>query len=491
MNALSLLATTGLLLATFVATLAQCGGQAVAALPQAQDPPAAAAPLPADSVRLLVSGSMQGRLEPCGCAGGQLGGLARRMQHIGEQRNYDILLEGGDLVDGATDLDVLKLYTATSILFQMEHPYDALGVGQKDLLVPRAEWSAFVGAVRRTEADVDYWPVVASDLASTAPDWPARPFVEKDVRGQKVRIASLTLSLPGPDETLRLLPPAEAWAAALKGAGASTLRVLMLHCSDIAARALVPKLQPPPDLAVCMDPGYIEPSPNASLVEGVPLLFAGTRGRVLCDVRLARQDGRPRVACELVPLAGSKTLPGGGGDPNVKEALLEHRHEVKRKDVLAHMMRQVPTQSGASYVGSSTCKGCHPSAAAVWEKSRHAGAWDTLVKAEGDPKRYGWPVTAYPDCVSCHVVGFREQSGFVSFEETPDLAAVGCERCHGPGSAHALSNGEKKLGILGGIQASVLCTQCHDFEQSPDFLYLDKWKLIEHGCEPGQKKKKK
>jgi hypothetical protein len=477
MNALPLLATTGLLIATIVATFAQCGGQAVAALPSGQDPRAAAAPQPADSVRLLVSGSMQGRLEPCGCAGGQLGGLARRMQHIGEQRNYDILIEGGDLVDGATELDVLKLYTATSILFQMQHPYDVLGVGQKDLLVPRAEWSAFAGAV----------PVVASDLASTAPDWPARPFVEKEVRGQKVRIASLTLSLPAADETLRLLPPAEAWAAALKDAPASTLRVVMLHCTDTAARALVPKLQPPPDLAVCMDPGYIEPSPNASLVEGVPLLFAGIRGRMLIDVRLSRQEGRARVSCELVPLAGSKTVPGGGGDPNVKEALLEHRHEVKRKDVLAHMMRQVPTQNGASYVGSSICKGCHPSASAAWQKSKHHAAWDTLVKAEADAKRYGWPVTAYPDCVSCHVVGFREQSGFVSFAETPDLAAVGCERCHGPASAHIANPAQNRLGILGGVLSSVLCTQCHDFEQSPDFQYLDKWKLIEHGCEPGQK----
>lgn len=487
MNAFPLLATTGLLLSTLVATLAQCGGQAVAAIPPAQDPPAAAAPLPADSVRLLVSGSMQGRLEPCGCASGQLGGLARRMQHIGEQRNYDILLEGGDLVDGATELDVLKLYTATSILFQMEHQYDVLGVGQKDLLMPRAEWSEFVGALRTSSDSV---PLVASDLVSTAPDWPARPFVEKEVRGKKVRIASLTLSLPAPDETLRLLPPVEAWATALKDADASTLRVLMLHCSDVTARALVGKLKPAPDLAVCMDPGYIEPSPNASLVEGVPLLFSGTRGRVLCDVRLSRQDGHPRVACELVPLAGSKTLPGGGGDPTVKEALLLHRRDVKEKEVLAHMMRQVPTQNGAIYVGSTNCKGCHASAAAAWEKSKHHEAWNTLVKAEADPKRYGWPVTAYPDCVSCHVVGFREQSGFVSFAETPDLAAVGCERCHGPASEHVASQGKKQLGILGGVQASVLCTQCHDFEQSPDFLYLDKWKIITHGCEPGQKTKK-
>src|SRR5687767_8666118 len=106
-----------LVLSTVVATLAQCGDadprQPLAARAP-QDPakpaaPSAAAAPPADAVRLLVSGSMLGRLEPCGCASGQLGGLARRTQHIGEMRNYDVLLEGGNLVDGATELDTMKM----------------------------------------------------------------------------------------------------------------------------------------------------------------------------------------------------------------------------------------------------------------------------------------------------------------------------------------------------------------------------------------------
>jgi hypothetical protein len=33
-----------------------------------------------------------------------------------------------------------------------------------------------------------------------------------------------------------------------------------------------------------------------------------------------------------------------------------------------------------------------------------------------------------------------------------------------------------------------MCTTCHDFEQSPDFLYGDRWKLIEHGREPHMQK---
>jgi hypothetical protein len=66
---------------------------------------------------------------------------------------------------------------------------------------------------------------------------------------------------------------------------------------------------------------------------------------------------------------------------------------------------------------------------------------------------------------------------------------VGCERCHGPGSGHVTTGGAKKLGIHGGVMPSLLCTQCHDFEQSPDFVYGNKWPLIQHGREPSQTRK--
>ena len=98
------------------------------------------------------------------------------------------------------------------------------------------------------------------------------------------------------------------------------------------------------------------------------------------------------------------------------------------------------------------------------------------MKAErGD--RYGWPVTHYPDCVTCHVVGYRYQSGFVNPEETPELKDVGCEQCHGPGSKHVEDDTVKMT--TRGVDS---CIECHDFEQSPGFAesYQQRWKEIEH-----------
>ncbi|MCU0867199.1 MAG: cytochrome c family protein [Planctomycetes bacterium] len=477
-----------------VATLAQCQ-RGTAAMPpapsgpRAQDPrPAEATPAAADRIRILVSGLLHGRLEPCGCASGQLGGLARRRQHIAEQRNYDLLLEGGDLLEGTNELDLMKLMTAATVLFGMERPYDALGIGPSDLLLPRDKWSEFLAGAT----------VLGSNLRCADPNWPGQPFVAKDVRGTPVRIASLLLELPpalrgapppgSPEQPgqppVELLAPAAGWQQAMAGAEPQTRGIAMVHGDEAAIRALIPQLQPAPDLVIGVDAAIHDPSPVPTLIGSVPLVFCGTRGRVLLDVWLGRENGAPRAITELVPLAGSKTVPGGGGDPDVKTVLLQHRDQVKQDGILGKLARQRPTGNGAAYVGTAACAVCHPTAMAAWQKSNHAHAWQTLVKAEADPKRYGWPVTAYPDCVSCHVVGYGDQTGFVDFETTPQLADVGCERCHGAGSDHVASAGQKPLGLIGGVTGSMLCAQCHDYEQSPNFLYGDRWPKVAHGREP-------
>jgi hypothetical protein len=470
--------------ATLVATFAQCENDEDERANGQQDPKnsqennAALTP-PPDAIRILISGSMLGHLEPCGCASGQLGGLARRYQYIGEQRNYDLLLEGGDLVGGNTPLDKLKLFTTSQVLFMMERNYDAVGVGLRDLSLPLDDWSGFLLG----------GPAIATNLTSEQEAWPAKPFLDKAIRDYNVRIASLLLpelpkSMQGEGATVTRTDPAAAWAKVFEGQDAAMIRIAMVHGNDTQIRNIIPKLSPQPDLVIGVDTFYIEPDTAAKDIGGVPLVFAGIRGRVMLDARLWREGGKARVACETVPLTGSKTVPGGGGDPDVKSVVLMHRMNVAEENVLAQMAEQTPTPNGADYVGNTTCGACHPTAMAAWKASKHAHAWDTLVKAEADPKRYGWPVTKYPDCVGCHTVGYGEKTGFKTIAATPDLADVGCERCHGPGSKHIVAPATNKLGIIGGVLKSEMCAQCHDFEQSPEFLYTERWQNITHGLEP-------
>ena len=480
-----------------VTTLPQCTGDD--ARPNGSPPndhgttPTPPAEIIGERIRLLISGSMDGRLEPCGCASGQLGGLPRRLAHAQEVHGYDLLIEGGDLVRGNTPLDIAKAETAVQALFAMPQitanirnvapdsslvgPYHALGLSPRDLELPLDEfYGGFVSAFQV--------PVVASDLESTAGMWPARSFLEYDVRGTAVRIASLTLGLPeqlqgGEAAPLVLLEPDAAWRRALQGASDETVRVLMIHGKSKRVRELTRQLQPRPDLVIGIGSSYLEPPGSAEDQDVVPIVFPGIRGLILLDVALARTArGSTLTVYEPIALRGSETKPGAGEDPSVRLMLLEHRKQVAEDDIQEQMAEQLPAPKGLAYIGSEQCRTCHAQDYEIWQRSKHATAWTTLEKAEVE--RYHAPVTQYPDCISCHVVGFREKTGFINKARTPQLAGVGCERCHGPGSAH-MSDPQVKMGKVGDGLPSIVCTQCHDFEQSPDFDYRLRWSMIEHG----------
>jgi hypothetical protein len=69
---------------------------------------------------------------------------------------------------------------------------------------------------------------------------------------------------------------------------------------------------------------------------------------------------------------------------------------------------------------------CHPAARQVWDRTRHAAAYQALV-----PQFKEFNL----DCVSCHVTGY-ERPGGSTVTHVDGLRNVQCEVCHGPGSKH-------------------------------------------------------
>ena len=502
-----------LLLGSLVCTLSQCGGESkgkdqqaptaggasadptangaaqggnattTPALEPAERDPAKAMtdarqlPAESDRVRIAISGELSGRLEPCGCASGQLGGLARRTFYLA-QRQFDVLIEGGGLVDTSTELDFAKAYTALEIMNAYDVRYTAQGLSAADLALASTGILSLMQGMNV--------PAVASDLDPSALDemsretWPATLHRETTTKeGITVRIASLVSNLPKPMPTdlegLKLRTPQKAWTLAMEGVAPESLRVLLVHGGMKAARDAA-SMEPRPDLIVECSETFNEPPGTPAWANEVPIVSTGVRGRMLVDCSIARIEGKPHIAYDIAALRGS-TVKGAQEDAGTREVLLAHRRQVAEQDILEEMLGQADTKNGASYTGSKACGSCHAADLEIWKRSKHGHAWETLEKAEKDPTRYGWPVTEYPDCVSCHVVGFGERTGFLSKEKTPELAGVGCERCHGPGSEHAKTNGKVQLGTV----AKTLCRDCHDFEQSPDFDWLERWAIIRHG----------
>jgi hypothetical protein len=118
----------------------------------------------------------------------------------------------------------------------------------------------------------------------------------------------------------------------------------------------------------------------------------------------------------------------------------------------------------ATYIGTDECKKCHMKEHMTYKKTgMFKDSWPHIAEAADKDK-----------CYACHTTGYGKPGGFVSPEKTPNLQGVGCESCHGAGSAHAeaartaekdkkLDDAEVKKSIHALIDRhSTRCAECHN-----------------------------
>jgi len=119
----------------------------------------------------------------------------------------------------------------------------------------------------------------------------------------------------------------------------------------------------------------------------------------------------------------------------------------------------------SGYSGNDACGICHELEQETWYFTKHASAYDTLVK-HGEANN--------EECVGCHVVGYTEPGGFTSTTETPALEDVGCESCHGRGGPHLSPDFAPKGDY------SAACAVCHTPDHSLGFDYATFRPQISH-----------
>jgi hypothetical protein len=121
-----------------------------------------------------------------------------------------------------------------------------------------------------------------------------------------------------------------------------------------------------------------------------------------------------------------------------------------------HKVPRMSLPEGLRFVGNAACSNCHHKKIYdAWKGFSHGRAMETLVKIN---RQYD------PECVSCHSVGMYYYGGFRGLEQTPQLADVGCESCHGPGSDHIEQPGLMYQEIF------TPCQECHNDEHSIKFF---------------------
>lgn len=124
-----------------------------------------------------------------------------------------------------------------------------------------------------------------------------------------------------------------------------------------------------------------------------------------------------------------------------------------------------PTPAEA-YVGTQACVACHPDAVAVYEKTRHAHAWETLTQA-GKECDVG--------CIGCHTVGYDQPGGYCRLQDAETNKNVGCENCHGPGGGHVQAPGDSTQwgASFRAKPGEETCLGCHNQEHSDLFNFAE------------------
>jgi hypothetical protein len=461
---------------------------------------------PQPAVVLVATGEQQGQLEPCGCTGGQLGGMTRRaglfrqLQDLGwSVRGLDL---GGTVRRWGTQ-SKLKFETMLQAMRGLQ--YVALGLGPEELrldagyllsqhLTDTAEPLNFVGA------NLVFFG--APELGTPS------AFRVVDAGGLRIGITSVlsdtlrreVLADAGGGGDIEWRSPDEALAQVLQQmqeAGV-TFPILLSQATLDESRAIAERF--PAFRIVITAEGFGEGESKAELIGPVRLLQVGEKGRAAGVIGIYPETEEQQVRFELVELSGERF-----GDDEGIIALLRDYQQRLRDERLTGAGSSTGHPAGAEYVGAARCGECHTQAMQVWQQSAHAHALESLNPEsgrDGSERLHGILRDRDPECLACHVTGWdpvnyvRYRSGFMHADlaETADeagleslLAGSQCENCHGPGSRHVELIEQGNLQAAG-VEVRVTleqarqtgCVRCHDGDNSPEFDFDTWWEHVAH-----------
>jgi hypothetical protein len=415
-------------------------------------PGSSAEAIASEALTVFITGNELGELKPCGCSGGQLGGLDRRAAILDRvPSSKRMIIDTGSFVKSDGEQDQIKFDIIIQALALLD--YDLVNLTDKDLEMAQelglhdtlASAFAVIGP-KGTEANASENFTKRLSLNN------------KDVA---VTVASLDLEAAPVERVRELFVPQPTVKA---------VNILILNSCDAALVDSIAKMKIV-DCLVC-PPESDEAMVVGSAREKPLLVSVGRFGKYVGKLQIRAGDGDDKLlfSYEGVPVTESLRP-----EDSLVELYKTYQQLVKEANLLERQPRYVLPNS-LEYTGSASCKLCHiPShkyAYEKWSTKAHADAYATLVDVNS---QYD------PECIRCHVIGFEYQSGFISMQKTPHLKDVGCENCHGPGSKHIQSLGREKTSL-----PKMDCTDCHTPEHSGGYWEDEKgyFKKIVHWREP-------
>lgn len=443
---------------------------------------------PKPPVALVLTGQVDGYLEPCGCSEGQKGGFGRRMDLMEQltKKGWNLIpLDLGGLAKdpagarGGPEQAKMKFGVALRALGMMG--YKAIALAAEDLRFGTIETLGQL-AVRDEKVAVlcaNVRPKEGSGFEEMI-----KPSLVIEANGVKVGVAAVMdgdafAKLNDPDKAT-FLEATEAKAALapvieeLKKS--SDVQVLLANVPTDAAKGLAEAF---PDFDIVFAGSDI-PDPDSE-----PITLNGGKTRLITVGRKGTNTGlvalypKEEQAVRYQRVVLDQKF--NAAEPIRRLLDEDFQEELKATGVVANFIRRDFTGApvGSTFIGAESCKGCHQKTYDFWSKTKHAHAFESLVN---NPKR----IREFDaECISCHVTGFEYNSGWVSKEATPQLMGNQCENCHGPGSKHAADpTNDEFLQAMhrekDAVRNNNACGKCHDEDNSPKFDFEKYWDQIKH-----------
>ena len=430
-----------------------------------------AAPKP-QTVSFLFTGDVRGRLVPCGCFTGQLGGLTRIATFFGPATGDQVRVDVGDALAGTADYERIQYGYIQQAFARLG--YEALNVGHREAALSAEELRGL-----KAKAPVPMLSANLLDRASGAPIFDTHRIIVR--QGWRIALVGVMdargigetlgegLAIEAPEVTLgKVLPRLKDQADFI---------VLLAFTDEAGMSALAKQFY---EIDVILGGKVRQPSQQI-VKENRALILATTnesRAVGVLETKLVAPHRQEMIRGEVVLV--SDQIPQ---DATIAALATQYRDEVRRTklaidDPATLQEDMVPgVQARSTFAGTQSCTSCHPQAMQAWAKSGHARAFHTLLETKAD---------ADPNCLPCHTVGFGKPSGYRRELAGAKLVDVGCESCHGPGSQHVaerLAGGEitTRFRPIGAGD----CQKCHHGEFSRPFAWDEFWPHVKHGKEIG------
>ncbi len=535
---------------------------------------------------LVFTGQEHNYEAPCGCTEPQSGGLERRYNFLQQVRGFGIptvLMDLGDIyytpeitwypeiwyapqIISYPQQARLKYFTSVKAHAIMQ--YDAVNLGPGEFRVPLLEAATFLLNFKTP------FGVLAANIANKGDVYPTidspNPSVFEDFRIVEPKSARIKVGVTGTlgqsaiDEIVKKNPsldPKNPNAEARFANNGKVIPDILSKMKEKSPEIRVLLYQGTHDeaerLAQAIDDFDIivfntdqsDPPSQSDRAKAAPgkkepkaqLVTVGHKGRWVGVMGVFRNaDKSFDLQWEVVRLNPDFKSPAANRANHPIVKLLEtYTEKMKDNDYVGNYQKarlpkiQVDNKElQPKYVGSLACKKCHAKEYDIWDSTKHAGAYQTLID---NPKAFPPHNRQFDaECVVCHTVGFKyltgfrdDAAGYVTAEKSKHLFGVGCEACHGPGNLHvdnpknpqllaALSpwksnpndhltkrvvltdklndNDPEKMKVPAAEKQVALnvfrmCIRCHDTDNDHDYTLEKRWKAIAHGGEWTSSKK--